>query len=143
MLDTKLRQLARLEEIKIRSEQNELAKEKSELESTLESESRLKTLMKKELRAVSEDFGDDRRSPLVERGEAIAFSETDLMSVEPITIILSKAGWIRAAKGHDIDPTAVNFKSGDSLLASVIGRSNQNVYLQDSTGRFYAVPSHT
>ena len=143
VLDTKLRQLARLEEIKIRSEQNELAKEKSELESTLESESRLKTLMKKELRAVSEDFGDDRRSPLVERGEAIAFSETDLMSVEPITIILSQAGWIRAAKGHDIDPTAVNFKSGDSLLASVIGRSNQNVYLQDSTGRFYAVPSHT
>ena len=143
VLETKLRQLARLEEIKIRSEQTDLAAEKSTIELTLESESRLKTLMKNELKEVSEKFGDARRSLLNERKEATAFSETDLMTVDPITVILSEKGWIRAAKGHDIDPTSLSFKSGDSLLASTIGKSNQNVFLQDSTGRFYAISSHT
>ena len=143
VLETKLRQLARLEEIKIRSEQTDLAAEKSTIELTLESDSRLKTLMKNELKEVSEKFGDARRSLLNERKEATAFSETDLMTVDPITVILSEKGWIRAAKGHDIDPSSLSFKSGDSLLASTIGKSNQNVFLQDSTGRFYAISSHT
>jgi topoisomerase-4 subunit A len=143
ILDTKLRQLARLEEFKIRSEQDELAKEKAELELLLGSDARLKTLVKKELKATAEEYGDDRRSPLNERGEAQAFSEKDLLTAEPITAVLSDKGWLRAAKGHEIDPTTLNYKSGDKFLSAARGRSNQNLFLQDSGGRFYALAGHT
>ena len=143
ILDTKLRQLARLEEVKIRAEQDELAREKAELELLLGSEARLKTLVKKELKATAEEFGDERRSPLTERGEAQAFNEKDLMTAEPITAVLSDKGWLRAAKGHDIDPTSLSYKSGDKFLSAAKGKSSQNVFLQDTTGRYYALPGHT
>jgi len=143
ILDTKLRQLARLEEVKIRAEQEELAQEKAELELLLGSEARLKTLVKKELKATAEEFGDDRRSPLTERGEAQAFNEKDLMTAEPITAVLSDKGWLRAAKGHEIDPVSLSYKSGDKFLSAARGKSNQNVFLQDTTGRYYALPGHT
>ena len=143
ILDTKLRQLARLEEFKIRSEQDELAKEKAELELLLGSDARLKTLVKNELKATAEEYGDDRRSPLKVRGEAQAFNEKDLLTAEPITAVLSDKGWLRAAKGHEIDPTSLSYKSGDKFLSATHGRSNQNVFLQDTSGRFYALPGHT
>jgi topoisomerase-4 subunit A len=143
ILDTKLRQLARLEEVKIRAEQDELAREKAELELLLDSEARLKTLIKKELKATAEEFGDQRRSPLTERGEAQAFNEKDLMTAEPITAVLSDKGWLRAAKGHEIDPVSLSYKSGDKFLSAAKGKSNQNVFLQDTTGRYYALPGHT
>jgi len=143
VLDTKLRQLARLEEVKIRAEQDELAKEKEQLEKILGSKQRLKTLVRKELLAVAEEFGDDRRSPLTMRGEAKAFSEADLMTSESVTVVLSDKGWIRSAKGHDIDPTSLNYKSGDHFLCAAKGRSNQNVILLDSTGRTYSVAAHS
>ena len=143
ILDTKLRQLARLEEVKIRAEQEELATEKAELELLLSSDARLKTLVKKELKASAEEYGDERRSTLKERAEAQAFSEKDLVTAEPVTVVLSDKGWLRAAKGHDIDPASLNYKAGDKFLSSALGRSNQNVFLQDTTGRFYALPAHT
>ncbi len=143
ILDTKLRQLARLEEFKIRGEQDELAAEKAELELLLGSDIRLKTLVKNELKSTAEEYGDVRRSPLKERGEAQAFNEKDLLVAEPITVVLSDKGWVRAAKGHDIDPTTLSYKSGDKFLSSALGRSNQNVFLQDSTGRYYSLAGHT
>ena len=143
VLDTKLRQLARLEEVKIRAEQDELAKEKEQLEKILGSKQRLKTLVRKELLAVAEEFGDERRSPLTIRCEARAFSEADLMTSESVTVVLSDKGWIRSAKGHDIDPTSLNYKSGDHFLCAAKGRSNQNVILLDSTGRTYSVAAHS
>ncbi len=143
ILDTKLRQLARLEEVRIRGEQEELAKEKAQLEKTLGSEARMKTLIKKELIADAEQYGDDRRSPLVERRAAQALDETALISAEPITVVLSEKGWVRAAKGHDVDATALNYKAGDGFKASASGKSNQQAIFLDSTGRSYCVPSHT
>lgn len=143
ILETKLRQLARLEEMKILQEQAELEKEKDNLLKTLDSPRRLKTLVKKELQKAAKDYGDERRSPLVERGEAQAFSESDLLSSDPITVVLSEKGWIRAAKGHEIDPAALNYKSGDQFRFAVRGKSNQPVLLLDSTGRSYALPAHT
>ncbi len=143
ILDTRLRQLARLEEMKIRSEQSQLAKEKEELETTLNSERRLKTLIKKELLAVIDEYADARRSQIVKREEAQAFSETELISSDPVTVVLSEKGWIRAAKGHDIDPASLNYKSGDAYKFSVKGKTNQQSLLFDSTGRVYAITSHT
>ena len=143
ILETRLRQLARLEEVKIRSEKDLLGTEKVELELLLGSDKRTKTLVKRELQAVADDYGDSRRSPLVQRDEAQAFNEKDLLSNEPITVILSVSGWIRAAKGHEVDPTTLNYKSGDSFLSMARGRSNQNIYLQDTGGRFYSLASHT
>lgn len=143
ILDTKLRQLARLEEVRIRAEQEELAAEKAELEKILGSVNRLKTLIRKELMAVAEDFGDARLSPLASREEARAFSETELMVSEAVTVVLSEKGWIRAAKGHDIDPGSLSYKSGDHYLCSAKGRSNQNAILLDSTGRTYALSAHS
>lgn len=143
ILDTRLRQLARLEEMKIRSEQDTLGKEKDDLEKTLGSARRLKTLIKKELQQVVKDFGDDRRSPIVERKDAQAFNEKDLLTSDPITIVLSEKGWIRSAKGHDIDPEALNYKAGDCYRFSAHGKSNQNTILLDSTGRSYSLASHT
>jgi topoisomerase-4 subunit A len=143
ILDTKLRQLARLEEFKIRGEQDELATEKADLELLLGSDIRLKTLVKNELKSTADEYGDARRSPLKERGEAQAFNEKDLLTAEPITVVLSDKGWVRAAKGHEIDPTTLSYKSGDKFLSSAFGRSNQNVFLQDSTGRYYSLAGHT
>ena len=142
ILDLKLRNLAKLEEMKIRGEQNELAEERDDLEKTLGSDARLKTLIKKELESVANDHGDDRRSPIVEREEAKAFSELELTTADPLTIVLSEKGWIRAAKGHDIDPEALSYKSGDGFKLAAKGRSNQPTVVFDSTGRSYSLPSH-
>jgi len=142
VLDTRLRQLARLEEMKIRGEQEELQKEKQELEGILGSARKLKNLIRKELLAVAEEYGDDRRSPLVERGEAQAFRETELLTSDPVTVILSEKGWIRAAKGHEVDVENLNYKSGDQYRFSAKGKSNQNVVLIDSFGRSYSLPAH-
>jgi topoisomerase-4 subunit A len=143
ILDTRLRQLARLEEMKIRGEQEELQKEKEKLDSILGSARKLKNLIRKELEKVAEKYGDDRRSPIVERGEAQAFSETDLLTSDPITVVLSEKGWIRAAKGHDIDAEGLNYKSGDKYRFSAPGKSNQSVFLLDSHGRSYSLAAHT
>lgn len=143
ILETKLRQLARLEEMKIREEQEALEKEKKELEQIIASTRRLKTLVKKDLLAVAEEFGDERRSPLVARSDAKAFSEEDLMTTEPVTVVLSEKGWIRSAKGHEIDPTSLNYKSGDRFKLAARGKSNQPVVILDSTGRSYSVAAHT
>lgn len=142
ILETKLRQLARLEEMKIRQEREALEKERDELKKFLESAVKLKNLVRKELLQVAKDFGDDRRSPIVARAEAQAFSETELLSVDPITVVISDKGWIRAAKGHDIDPAALSYKAGDSFKFAITGRTNQNVILLDSTGRSYSLSAH-
>lgn len=142
ILDTRLRQLARLEEMKIRGEQTALGKEKSALEATLGSPRKLRNLVKKELLATAEEFGDARKSPLVERDSAQAFSETDLLVCEPVTVVLSEKGWIRAAKGHEVDAKSLSYKSGDTFHQAVRGRSNQAVILLDSTGRSYALMAH-
>jgi len=142
ILDTKLRQLARLEEVRIRAEQKALAAEKLELEKILGSAKRLKTLVRNELLAVADEFGDERRSPLNRREEAKAFSETELLVSEPVTVVLSEKGWIRAAKGHDVDGASLSYKSGDRFLCAARGRSNQSVVLLDSTGRTYSLAVH-
>ncbi|WP_272992622.1 DNA topoisomerase IV subunit A [Porticoccus hydrocarbonoclasticus] len=142
ILDTKLRQLARLEEVRIRAEQEALAAEKLELEKILGSARRLKTLVRNELLAVADEFGDKRRSPLARREEARAFSETELLVSEPVTVVLSEKGWIRSAKGHDVDGASLSYKSGDRFLCAARGRSNQSVVLLDSTGRTYSLAVH-
>ncbi len=143
ILETKLRQLARLEEMKIKEEQEALEKERESLNQILDSARRLKGLVKKELLAAAEEFGDERRSPIVERGEAQAFSELDLLGSDPVTVVISDKGWIRAAKGHDVDPVSLSYKSGDKFKLSAQGKTNQSVILLDSTGRSYALPAHT
>ena len=142
ILELKLRNLAKLEEMKIRGEQDELNEERKALEKTLGSDSRLKTLIKKELKGIAETHGDDRRSPLAERSEARAFSELELTTADPLTIVLSEKGWIRAAKGHDIEPASLSYKSGDGFKLSARGRSNLPTVVFDSTGRSYSLPSH-
>ena len=143
ILDTRLRQLARLEEMKIRGEQDELAKEQAALQKLLGSEARLKKLVRQELIDDAKTYGDERRSPLVERGEARALSETDLLPTEPVTVVMSEQGWVRSGKGHDIDPTGLSYKAGDGFKHAVLGRSNQFVVFLDSTGRSYSLPAHT
>lgn len=142
ILELKLRNLAKLEEMKIRGEQDELNDERDTLEKTLGSDARMKTLIKNELKAVVEAHGDERRSPLIERQEARAFSELELTTSDPLTVVLSEKGWIRAAKGHDIDPAALSYKSGDSFKLAAKGRSNMPTVVFDSTGRSYSIPSH-
>ncbi|UPQ88450.1 DNA topoisomerase IV subunit A [Vibrio sinaloensis] len=143
ILDTKLRHLAKLEEMKIRGEQQELEKEREKLEQLLGSERRLNTLLKKEIKADAEKYGDDRRSPLVERAEAKALTERDLVPSEPITVVLSEKGWIRHAKGHDVDAEGLNYKSGDKFLAAARGKSNQQAVFLGSDGRSYSLESHS
>lgn len=143
ILDTKLRHLAKLEEMKIRGEQDELEKEREKLEKLLGSERRLNTLIKKEIQADAEKYGDDRRSPLVERAEAKAMTERDLVPSEPITVVLSEKGWIRHAKGHEVDAEGLNYKSGDKFLASAKGKSNQQAVFLGSDGRSYSLESHS
>ena len=143
ILEIKLRQLAKLEEIKIRAEQDELNIEREYLEKTLGSKARMNTLMKKEILEAAEKYGDDRRSVLVERNEAKALSEKDLMPSESVTVVVSQKGWARCAKGHDIDAHALSYKSGDEYLCSAKGRSNRPVVFIDSAGRAYATDAHS
>lgn len=143
ILELKLRQLAKLEEIKIKAEQKELNAERKTLEQLLSSATRLKTFIKKEIQADAERFSDERRTPIVKREEAKAYSETELLSVDPITIVLSDRGWMRAAKGHDVDPHALQYKSGDGFKIAARGKSNQLAIFMDSTGRAYSLPAHT
>ncbi|WP_315287031.1 DNA topoisomerase IV subunit A [Pseudomonas oleovorans] len=143
ILDTRLRQLARLEEMKIRDEQDELAKEREKLLALLGSEAKLKKLVRKEILEDAEKYGDDRRSPIVARAEAKALSETELMPTEPVTVVLSEKGWVRCAKGHDIDATGLSYKAGDGFKAAAPGRSNQYAVFIDSTGRSYSLAAHS
>jgi topoisomerase IV subunit A len=143
ILETKLRQLARLEELKIRGEQDELDKERDRLLATLGSKAKLRKLVKDELLADAKKFGDARRSPLVARSAAQALDETELVASEPMTVVLSDKGWIRAAKGHDVDASTLSYRDGDGLLAAVRGRSTQQVAFLDSTGRSYSTAVHT
>ena len=143
ILELKLRHLAKLEEITIKAEKKELAKERDELEQILASKTRMKTLIRKELEEIAVNYGDPRRSPIVAREAAQAMDETALISSEPVTIVLSENGLIRAAKGHEVDPETMNYKSGDKLLSSSRCKSNQLVVVIDSTGRTYALPAHT
>ena len=143
ILETKLKQLARLEEMKIRGEQDELAKERDKIQSILESKAKLKKQVKDELLADARKFGDARRSPLVQRGAAQAISENELVPSEPVTVVLSRKGWIRSAKGHDVEAGALSYRDGDGLLQAVKGRSTQQVAFLDSTGRSYSTLAHT
>jgi len=143
ILELKLRHLAKLEEMKIRGDIDELTKEQKALELLLSSETKLKNLIRKELIADAEKYGDDRRSIIVERTLAKALSESELLPTEPLTIVLSESGWVRAAKGYDVDPAALNFRTGDRYMSSVKARSNQQIIFLDSTGRSYSVLAHT
>jgi topoisomerase-4 subunit A len=143
ILELKLRHLAKLEEMKLRAEQDELADERKSLETTLGSKARLKTLIKKELLEDAETFGDERRSMLVERGAAQPLKQELLLPSEPVTIVLSKSGWVRAAKGHDIEPASLNYRAGDAFQHSALGRSNEQAVFLDASGRAYALPAHT
>ncbi|MFL9582528.1 DNA topoisomerase IV subunit A [Stenotrophomonas sp. AB1(2024)] len=143
ILETKLKQLARLEEMKIRGEQDELAKERDKIQSILDSKAKLRKLIRDELVADAKKFGDARRSPLVQRGAAQAIDETELVPSEPMTVVLSEKGWIRAAKGHDMDPSTLSYRDGDALLGAVRARSTQQVAFLDSEGRAYSTLVHT
>lgn len=139
ILELKLRHLAKLEEMNLRVEQDELEKERDQIQAILASERKLSNLLKKEIEADTADYGDARRSPTIERAEAKALSENELMPSEPVTVILSTMGWVRSAKGYDIDPSGLSYRSGDNYLSSVRGKSNQPVVFIDSTGRSYAL----
>jgi topoisomerase IV subunit A len=143
ILETKLRHLAKLEEMKIRGEQKELSEERDELSKILGSKARLKKLVKDELIADAEEYGDDRRSKLVERDAAQAIDETELVAVEPVTVVLSARGWARAAKGHEINPRELAYKTGDEFQAAARGKSTQQAVFVDSTGRAYSLLAHT
>ncbi|MEP6899440.1 MAG: DNA topoisomerase IV subunit A, partial [Rhodanobacter sp.] len=143
ILETRLRQLARLEEMKISAERDQLEEERAKINVLLKSPAKLKSLIKDELRADAAKFGDDRRSPLVQRDAAQALDESALVVSEPVTVVLSQKGWARAAKGHDIDADGLNYREGDGLLAVVKARTTQQVAFIDSTGRSYSTPAHT
>jgi topoisomerase-4 subunit A len=143
ILNIRLRQLARLEEIKIHDEQASLAAERDELAKILKSRVRLRNLLRDELLAAAEEHGDERRTLIVARAAAQALAEEDLVGSEPVTVILSERGWARAAKGHDIDPTSVSYKSGDGFLTAARGVSNQQAVFLDSTGRAYSIAAHS
>ena len=142
ILELKLRHLAKLEEIKIRGEQDELAAERDKLQTLLGSDRRLKTLIKKEILADAENYGDDRRSPIVKRSEAKALSEKELVPAESVTVVLSEKGWARCAKGHDIDAEGLSYKAGDGFLSSAEGKSNQPAVFMDTSGRTFACDAH-
>lgn len=142
ILELKLRHLAKLEEMKIRGEQEALRVEQAELQGILGSAERLTALIKSELLEDAEKFGDERRSPLVERAAAQVIDESSLIPAEPMTVVLSKMGWIRAAKGHEIDPESLHYKQGDAFQSAIRTRSNQSIVILDSTGRAYTVAVH-
>jgi len=143
ILELKLRHLAKLEEMRIKGEQDELEKERKQLEALLGSDRKLKKLISEEIQEAIDAHGDERRTPIVERKESQAFSEEDLLSNDPVTVVISKQGWIRSAKGHDVDPLALNYKSGDEFSISCKGRSNQTLVLLASNGRSYSIKAHT
>ena len=146
ILDLRLRQLAKLEEMKLKGEQDELSAEKADIEKTLGSKARMRTLLKNELLAVAEEYGDDRRSPLkevAEGSESSAFSEEDLLTNDPVTIVLSEKGWVRSAKGHEMDPKELNYRGGDAYAQSARGRTNEILVFIDSQGRAYNTQAHT
>ena len=143
ILNLRLRHLARLEEMNIRGEQKELAEERDQLDKLLRSPARLRTLVRAEIEKLAAEFGDERRTALVERPAAQAMAEEELVAAEPVTVVLSQRGWARAAKGHDIDPATLSFKTGDAYLCAVRGRSTQLAVFLDSTGRAYSLPAHS
>jgi topoisomerase-4 subunit A len=143
ILETRLRQLARLEEMKINAERDQLEEERARINVILNSKQRLKTLIKDELKDDAKKYGDERRSPIIERQVAQALDEAALVASEPTTVVLSQKGWIRAAKGHDVDPAGMNYREGDALQAFARGRTTQQVAFIDSTGRSYSTPAHT
>jgi topoisomerase IV subunit A len=143
ILNLRLRYLAKLEEMKIRGEQAELAAERETIDKVLKSRDRLRDHVRTELERDAEEYGDPRRSPIVEREAARALDPTALVPSEPVTVILSEMGWVRAAKGHEIDPLGLSYRSGDSFLTSARGRSNQLSVFFDSTGRSYALQAHS
>jgi len=143
ILNLRLRNLAKLEEMKIKGEQDELSKERDDLQKLLKSKAKLRKLMKEEILEAAEEHGDERRSKLVEREAAQAIDEADLVSAEPVTVVLSARGFARAAKGHEIDPATLSYKSGDKYLASAKGRSNEFAVFMDSSGRAYSLQAHT
>jgi topoisomerase-4 subunit A len=143
ILETRLRQLARLEEMKLDAERDSLEEERAKIDVTLNSKARLKTLIKQELKADAEKYGDARRSPLVIRAAAHALDESQLVTSEPVTVVLSQKGWARAARGHDVDANGLSYREGDAYLASVRGKSAQQVVFLDSTGRSYSTAAYT
>ena len=142
VLEIRLRQLAKMEEIKIREEQFALRNERDRLDEIVNSEQKLKDLTIQEIREAADKHGDDRRSPVREQDAAKAFSADELVPSEPITVILSKSGWVRSAKGHDIDPDSLNYREGDELQAFATGKSNNHLIFLESSGRIYTVPAH-
>ena len=143
ILETKLRHLAKLEEMKIREEQRELGEEREQLEQLLGSKAKLRKLVRSEIAADAEEYGDERRTRIVERAAAQAIEESELLANEPVTVVLSTGGFVRAAKGHDIDPRSLSYKTGDAFQAVARGRSTQLAVFLDSTGRSYSLPAHT
>ena len=143
ILNLRLRRLAKLEELKIKTDLGNLKKEKKELEAILKSKQRLKTVIKKEIETDAKLFADDRQSEIKEAKEAKVIDEKSLITSEPVTIVLSEKGWVRAAKGHDIDPTSLNYKSGDNFKQMSQGKTNQLAVFIDSSGRCYSLPSHS
>jgi topoisomerase-4 subunit A len=143
ILNTRLRHLAKLEEMRIREEQKALAAEREELEALLKSKAKLKKLIASEIRADAEKYGDERRTKIIEREAAQAIDETSLIPNEPVTVVLSTGGWVRSAKGHDVEPGALSYKSGDAFQALARGRSLQPAVFIDSTGRTYTLPAHS
>jgi topoisomerase IV subunit A len=143
ILETKLRHLAKLEEMRIRDEQERLAAERKELEALLASKAKLTKLIRAEIIADAEEYGDARRTRIVERAAAQAIEPTDLLANEPVTLVLSTGGWVRAAKGHDIDPRTLTYKTGDAFQAAARGRSTQAALFIDTTGRAYTLPAHS
>ncbi len=143
ILEIKLRQLAKLEQIKLEDEKKNLTTEQNEIEKVLKSKTRLKTLIKKELNEIKDNFGEDRKSPIIASSAAKIFSEEETIITESITVVLSKAGWIRSAKGHDIDPNSLSYRGDDSLQDFARGKSNQITVFIDSNGKAYSIPSHS
>ncbi|HEY3731901.1 MAG TPA: DNA gyrase subunit A, partial [Steroidobacteraceae bacterium] len=143
ILETKLRHLAKLEEMKIRDEQRELKEERARIEEILGSKAKLKKLLRAEITEDAEEFGDERRTRMVERAAAQAIDESELLANEPVSVVLSTGGWIRSAKGHEIDPRSLSYKTGDAFQAAARGRSTQLAVFIDSTGRAYSLPAHS
>jgi topoisomerase-4 subunit A len=143
ILELKLRHLAKLEEMQIRGEQKELDAERADLEQTLKSKAKLTKLIKEELAELAEKHGDKRRTVIVEREAAQPIAESELVASEPVTVVLSERGWVRAAKGHDIDVASLSYRTGDQFLAAARGKSNQLAVFIDSTGRAYSVGAHS
>ena len=143
ILEIRLRQLAKLEQLKIEDEKNQLSDEQKDIEKILKSKSRLKSLIKKELLDIKDRFGEERKSPIINSTNAKVFSEEETIVTEPITVVLSKGGWIRSAKGHDIDPQTLSYRGDDTLQDFARGKSNQLTVFIDSNGKAYSIPSHS